>query len=76
MSIPPNECPKYDAKQSDGEVLLMPELWGMRSTSSLPSLPDPLRPGVIVPDRVLSMGQIEVNWMTYAILEYWKWDCF
>ena len=32
----------------------------MRSTSSLPSLPGPLLPGVVAPDRVLSMGQIEI----------------
>ena len=24
-----NECPVYDNKQSDGEVPVMPELWGM-----------------------------------------------
>ena len=39
----------------------MLELWGMQSTSSLPSLPDPLRAGVVAPDRVLYMGQIELN---------------
>ena len=32
----------------------------MQSTSLLPSLPDPLWPGVVAPDRVLSMGQIEL----------------
>ena len=53
---PPNECPGYDTKQSDGEVPAMLELWGMRSTSSLPSLPGPLWPGVVAPDRALSMG--------------------
>ena len=37
-----NECPVYDTKQSDGEVPVMPELWGMRSTPSLPSLLGPL----------------------------------
>ena len=47
--------------QSDGEVPLMLEPWGMWSTPSLPSLPDPLRSGVIAPDRVLSIGQIELN---------------
>ena len=36
---PPNECPGYDTKQSDGEVLAVQELWGMRSTPSLPSVP-------------------------------------
>ena len=29
----------------------MLELWGMRSTPSLPSLPDPLWPGVVAPDK-------------------------
>ena len=32
------------------------ELWGMRSTPSLPSLPGPLWLGVVAPDRALSMG--------------------
>ena len=52
----PNECPGYDTKQSDGEVPAMLELWGMRRTPSLPSLPGPLWPGVVAPDRALSMG--------------------
>ena len=58
---PPNECPRYDTKKSDAVVPVMLELWGMRSTSSLPPLPCPLWPGVVGPDRVLSMGQIELN---------------
>ena len=36
------------------------ELWGIQSTPSLPSLPGPLRPGVVGPDSVVSMGQIEL----------------
>ncbi len=55
-----NECPRYDTKQSDGEATVMLELWGMRSTSLLPLLPGPLWPRVEAPDRVLSMGQIEL----------------
>ena len=35
----------------------------MRSTSLLPSLPGPLWPGVIALDRVLRMGQIELNYV-------------
>ena len=35
-----NECPGYDIKQSDVEPPVILELWEMRSTSSLPSLPD------------------------------------
>ena len=52
----PNECPGYDTKQSDSEVPVMLELWGMRSTPSLPILPGPLWPGMVAPDRALSMG--------------------
>ena len=52
----PNECPRYDTKQSDGEVPVMLELWGMHSTPSMSLLPGPLWPEVVVPDRVLSMG--------------------
>ena len=33
----------------------------MLSTPSLPSLPGPPLPGVVAPDRFLSMGQIELN---------------
>ena len=58
---PPNECPGYNTKQSDGKVLVMLELWGMRSTASLPLLPGPFWPGLVAPDRALSMGQIELN---------------
>ena len=54
----PNEYPRYDIKQSDGEALVMLELWGMQSTPLLPLLPDTLWPGVVAPDRVLSKGQI------------------
>ena len=53
--------PGYDIKQSDGEVPVLLELWGMRSTPSLPSLSGPLWPRLIAPDRVLSMCQIELN---------------
>ena len=58
---PPNECPRYDSKQSDGEVPAMLELWGMQTTPLLPSLPGLLWPGVVAPHRVLSVGQTEVN---------------
>ena len=52
----PNEFCVYD-----GEVTEMPVLWGMQSTPSLPSLPGQLRSGVVAPDKVLFMGQIEIN---------------
>ena len=56
-----NKCPAYDTKQSNDEVSVMVELLGMWSTPSLPMLPGPLWPGVVAPDRVLSIGQIELN---------------
>ena len=53
------------------------EFWGMLSTSSLASLPGPLWPGVVAPDRILSVGQIELfdiqtecKQMTYAKLNH------
>ncbi len=39
----------------------MLELWGMQSAPSLPLHPGPLWPKVVAPDRVLYMGQIELN---------------
>ena len=54
-------CPGYDTKQSDAEVPIMLELWGMQSTPLLPSLPGPLWPRVVILDIVLSMCQIELN---------------
>ena len=50
-----NKYPIYDTKQFDGEVPIMLELWGMRSTHSLPSLPGPLWSGFVALDRFLSM---------------------
>ena len=38
------ECPDYDTKQPDGEVPIMPELWGMQTTPLLPLIPGPLGP--------------------------------
>ncbi len=55
------ECPGYDTKQSDGEVPVMLELWRIQSTPSLSMLLGPLWPRVVVPERVLPMGQIELN---------------
>ena len=57
----PKECPVYDTKQSNDEVQVMLGPWGMRSIPSLPLLPGQLWPGMVAPDRSLSMGQIELN---------------
>ena len=48
---PTNECPGYDTKQYNGEVLVMLELWGMWSTPSLLSLPGPFCSGMVAPDN-------------------------
>ena len=58
---PTNKCPRYDTKQSDGKVPVMVDLWGMRSTPSLPLLPGPIWPDVVAPDRAQSMGWIELT---------------
>ena len=66
----------YDTKQSDGEVPVILELWGMQSTPSLPLFPGPLWPGEVAPDRVLDMGQIELkcilmlNWIIWNRTEF------
>ena len=39
---------------------LIVNLWGIRSTTSLPSLPGQLCPGQGAPDRVLSVSQIKL----------------
>ena len=67
----PSEHPWYDTKQSDNEVTVMLEFWGMRSTPSFPSLPGPIWPGLVTPDRVLSMSQKQLpcvlmqNWIVW-----------
>ena len=85
----PQRMSWHDAKQSDGGAPLMLELWGMQSTSLLTSLSGPLCPELVAPDRVLSMGQIELNcvlmlnwivWnrtvLTFKLCSYVKLKCF
>ncbi len=51
----------------------MLELWRIQSTPSLPSLPGSLWPGVVAPDKVLSMGHIELlRKCTYAKTVHFK----
>ena len=50
-----------DITLNNDEVPVTLELLGMWSTSSLSLLPDTLWPGVVAPDKVLSIGQIELN---------------
>ncbi len=55
----PNECPGYNTKQSDGEVPVMLEPWGIRSTSSLPLFPGPLWPGMVAPEHILKLDKFQ-----------------
>ena len=72
-----NECPGYDTKESNGEVPVMLEPWGIRSTPSLTLFLGRLWPGLVVADRVLSLGQIELsnifmlNWIAWNIT-FWN----
>ena len=61
----------------DGEAPLIP--WGIDSTHFLPLLPGPYRPSMVAPEKVLSVGQIELfdiyaecKQMTYAKLNCLK----
>ena len=47
----------------------MLELWGRQSIPSLPSLLGPLWPGMVAPNRVLSMDQIELNCVLIELIE-------
>ena len=58
-----NNFPGYNTNESDGEAPVMLQLWGMKSTPSLSSLSCPLWPRVVALDRVVSMGQIELNFL-------------
>ena len=48
----------------------------MRSNPSFPTLLGPLWPGVVAPDRVLSIGRIELNCVLTLKLNILKWNCF
>ena len=50
----------------------MLELCRKRNTLSLPSLPGSLRPWVVASDRVISMGQIELNYVLMLIWIAWN----
>ena len=83
----PNYCLGYDTK-SDVEAPVILELWGWVQSTLLPSFPGPLWPGVVASDKVLSMGQIELNsvltlnwivWnrtvLTFKLRSYAKLNC-
>ena len=56
----PNECPENDSKQPDGNV---PVMLANAEYPFLPSLQGPHWLGLVTPDRLLSMGQIELNYV-------------
>ena len=68
----PQRMSWYDIKQSDGQVLLMLDIWGMQGNPSLSSLPGSLWFGVVVPDSFLSLGQIELN--SIPMLNWTAWN--
>ena len=63
-----NECPGYEIKQSDYDVPVMLEQWGMRSTTPLLSLPA----AVVAPDRDLLYGINRTKLRTYGKLNHLK----
>ena len=48
------------------------QFWGRRNIPLLPSLPGPLWPGVVAPDWVLYMGQIELNFVLIRVWIAWN----
>ena len=57
---PPNECSLDDTKHSDDDVPSLEALQNVEYSLSLPLLPCSLLPGLVAPDRVLSVCQIEL----------------
>ena len=79
---PPQRVSWYDIKQSDGEVPAVLELWGMRSIPSLLSLPGPLWPGVVAPDKGPIYGLnrtksiLMLNWIVWVNWIGWNKNVF
>ena len=65
-------CRMYHQLLCKGVRPVMLELWGIRSTLSLQSIPGSLWPRVVASDRVLSMGQIELNCVLMLNRIVWK----
>ena len=76
-NLPPNECPDYGAKQSDGQVPVMLELWGNTEYPFIVIAPRFTLTGVVAPDRVLSIDQIVLNRQTelFEIELFWLLNC-
>ena len=65
-----NEYLGYDIKHSDGGAPVL-QLWGMWITAWLPLLPSPFWTGVVVPERIPFMGQIELSEIYLCPNNYW-----
>ena len=67
---PPQWVSWHDSKQSDGEVPMMLKLWGLRSTPSLSSLPGPLWPGMVAPDKgpIYGLNRIIPWFLEFTVL--------
>ena len=65
IEYPPNKCPGYDIKQSDGVAPVMLEVWGMRIIPSLPSFLGSLWPRVVAPDSTYGSNRTiwHLNWV-------------
>ena len=60
-------------------MVRLQQWWSFGNTPSLPSLPGSLWPGTVAPDRVLSMGKIELNCILirnlFEIGLFWHLNC-
>ena len=67
-----------DTKQFDSEDPGMLGLWGMRSTPSVPLLPDPLWPGMVAVDKALCYyySQVHSNLECIYLLNFFIWRWF
>ena len=63
-----------DLTQNNLMVIL--ELWGMQNTPLLPLLTGPLWLGVVAPDRLLSIDQIELNCVETDLIHQFITACF
>ena len=69
----PQRVSWYDTIRSHGEIPVIWEIRGIRSTLSLTSLPGPLWLGVVASDRIIYMGQIDVNRVLMLKIIAWNW---
>ena len=60
VTITPNECCRYNTKQSNGEALVILERWGMLSTQFIAIALRSTQARTSTPERALSMGQVEL----------------